>query len=158
MKIIKYHHFKKIKNMITKPIFPCLWYDGRAREAADFYCQIFPNSKVLSDNGMVVKFELNGREFMGLNGGPNFKFDEAVSFCIECETQEEIDYYWENLLKNGGNEKVCGWLTDQFGMCWQVYPKILVDMMNDAEKAPKAVEAFQKMIKFDIQALLDAVK
>ena len=85
--------------MISKPIFPCLWYDGKAREAADFYCQIFPNSKILSDNGMVVKFELNGREFMGLNGGPNFKFDEAVSFCIECETQEEIDYYWENLLK-----------------------------------------------------------
>ena len=79
--------------MISKPIFPCLWYDGKAREAADFYCQIFPNSKVLSDNGMVVKFELNGREFMGLNGGPNFKFDEAVSFCIECETQEELDYY-----------------------------------------------------------------
>ena len=67
--------------MMTKPIFPCLWYDGKAREAADFYCQIFPNSKILSDNGMVVKFELNGREFMGLNGGPNFKFDEAVSFC-----------------------------------------------------------------------------
>ena len=91
--------------MITKPIFPCLWYDGKAREAAEFYCEIFPNSKILSDNGLVVKFELNGREFMGLNGGPNFKFDEAVSFCIECETQEEIDYYWENLLKDGG--RVC---------------------------------------------------
>lgn len=158
MKNSKISPFQKNKNIISKPIFPCLWYDGKSREAADFYCQIFPNSKILSDNGMVVKFELNGREFMGLNGGPNFKFDEAVSFCIECETQEEIDYYWENLLNNGGQEKVCGWLTDQFGMCWQVYPKILVDMMNDAEKAPKAVEAFQKMVKFDIQALLDAVK
>ena len=144
--------------MITKPIFPCLWYDGRAREAVDFYCQIFPNSKILSDNGMVVKFELNGREFMGLNGGPNFKFDEAVSFCIECETQEEIDYYWENLLKMVETKKVCGWHRP-IGMCWQVYPKILVDMMNDAEKAQKQVEAFQKMIKFDIQAFyFDAVK
>lgn len=144
--------------MNTKPIFPCLWYDGKAREAAEFYCRIFPNSKILSDNGMVVKFELNEREFMGLNGGPNFKFDEAVSLCIECETQEEIDYYWENLLKDGGVEKVCGWLTDKFGMCWQVYPKVLVEVMNNPEKAPKAVAAFQKMVKFDLQELLKAIE
>lgn len=144
--------------MITKPIFPCLWYDCKAREAAEFYCEIFPNSKILSDNGMVVKFELNGREFMGLNGGPNFKFDEAVSFCIECETQVEIDYYWENLLKDGGEEKVCGWLKDKFGMCWQVYPKALMNIMSNPEKAPKAVAAFQKMIKFDLEELLKAVE
>ena len=144
--------------MITKPIFPCLWYDGKAREAAEFYCEIFPISKILSDNVIFVIFELNGREFMGLNGGPNFKFDEAVSFCIECETQEEIDYYWENLLKDGGEEKVCGWLKDKFGMCWQVYPKALMNIMSNPEKAPKAVAAFQKMIKFDLEELLKAVE
>lgn len=131
---------------------------AKQEEAAEFYCEIFPNSKILSDNGMVVKFELNGREFMGLNGGPNFKFDEAVSFCIECETQEEIDYYWENLLKDGGEEKVCGWLKDKFGMCWQVYPKALMNIMSNPEKAPKAVAAFQKMIKFDLEELLKAVE
>lgn len=143
--------------MKVKPIFSCLWYDGNAREAADFYCQIFPNSKIISDSGIVVKFELNRTEFMGLNGGPNFKFNEAVSFCIECETQEEIDYYWEQLLKDGGSEKVCGWLEDKFGLSWQVYPKVVIELINNPETAQKTIAAFQKMVKFDVQALLDAV-
>ena len=101
---------------------------------------------------MVVKFELNGREFMGLNGKLNFKFDEAVSFCIECETQEEIDYYWENLLKKMERKKFAVGLQTNSECVGKSIQRFLVDMMNDAEKAPKAVEAFQKMIKFDIQA------
>ena len=139
-------------------IYPCLWFDGQAKAAAEHYCSIFKNARITDENPMVVNFEIDGKKFMGLNGGPHYKFSPATSFVIPCDTQEEIDYYWENLLKNGGQEKVCGWLTDQFGMCWQVYPKVLIELMNDAEKAPKAVEAFQKMVKFDIQALLDAVK
>ena len=104
---------------------------------------------------MVVKFELDGNTFMALNGGPHFKFNEAVSFVVECETQEEIDHYWEK-LSAGGQEINCGWLKDKYGVCWQIVPVILGKLMSDPEKAPRVFKAFQQMKKFDIETLLKA--
>ncbi len=141
---------------MKNPIYPCLWFDGKAQEAANFYCSVFENSKIISDNQMVVAFELNGKKFIGLNGGPHFKFNEAVSFVIECEDQEEIDYYWNTLTANGGSESMCGWLKDKYGVSWQVVPAILPELMSDPEKAPRVMEAFMKMKKFDIKTLMEA--
>jgi predicted 3-demethylubiquinone-9 3-methyltransferase (glyoxalase superfamily) len=139
---------------MTYPIFPCLWFDGKAKEAAIFYCSVFKNSKVLSENPMVVVFELNDTKFMALNGGPEYAFSSANSYVITCDTQEEIDYYWER-LSEGGKPGKCGWLTDKFGVSWQVVPKILGELMNDPEKAPKAMYAFMQMTKFEIDKLID---
>ena len=141
---------------MTKQIHPCLWFDCQARAAADFYCSIFPNSKIINDAGMVVNFELNGQLFMGLNGGDNFKFNEAVSFVITCKDQAEIDHYWYKLTANGGSENQCGWCKDQFGLSWQVVPAILEELMSQPDKREKTVQAFMKMKKFDIEALKNA--
>ena len=105
---------------------------------------------------MVVIFELNGKKFMGLNGGPNFKFNEATSFVIDCETQEEIDFYWNNLTLDGGEEGNCGWLKDKFGLSWQVVPTVLPKLLSNPEKAQSIMQAFMKMKKFDIAALENA--
>jgi len=140
---------------MTNPIYPCLWFDGQAKTAAEHYCTIFKNSKITAENPMVVNFELNGAKFMGLNGGPLYQFTPATSFVIECENQKEIDHYWEK-LGEGGRYDQCGWLQDKFGISWQVVPKILGQLMTDPEKAPRVVQAFMKMSKFDIQTLLDA--
>ena len=137
-------------------MYPCLWFDGQARAAADFYCAIFPDSKITNDSGMVVNFELNGQPFMGLNGGPLFQFNEAVSFVIPCDNQEEIDHYWYKLTAEGGQESQCGWCKDKFGLSWQVVPSILGKLMSDPERAPRVVQAFMKMKKFDIEALTKA--
>lgn len=141
---------------MKKPIHPCLWFDGQARQAADFYCSIFPNSKIINDNGMVVNFELDGFYFMGLNGGDNFKFNEAVSFVIPCDNQEEIDHYWNNLIADGGSEGNCGWCKDKFGVSWQVVPTILESLMMETGKGQRVIQAFLKMNKFDIEALINA--
>lgn len=135
--------------------FPCLWFDGQAKAAAEFYCPVFKNSKITADTPMVVTFELNGNRFMGLNGGPNFKFNEAVSFVVNCETQDEIDHYWSKLTE-GGQESMCGWLKDRFGVSWQIVPTIMSKLMTDPEKAPRVMQAFMKMKKFDIETLLNA--
>ena len=140
---------------MIKPLYPCLWYDGNAKEAADYYCSIFKSSKITSENPMVVTFELNGFKFMGLNGGPHYKFSPATSFVVECDTQEEIDYYWEK-LGEGGSYSKCGWLDDKFGMLWQIVPSVLSKLMSDPEKAPRVIEAFMQMSKFDIAALENA--
>lgn len=140
---------------MTEPIYPCLWFDGKAKEAAEFYCSIFKNSKITSENPMVVIFELNGKKFMGLNGGPQFKFNEAVSFVVNCEDQKEIDHFWEKLTE-GGEESMCGWLKDKYGVSWQIVPAILGKLMSDPEKAPGVIQAFLKMRKFDIEKLLKA--
>lgn len=137
-------------------IYPCLWFDGQAQAAAAFYCGVFKNSKITADNQMVVTFELNGMRFMGLNAGPQFKFNEAVSFVVDCETQEEIDYYWEQLTANGGTEGSCGWLKDQFGVSWQIVPTVLPTLLSDPEKAQRVMEAYMKMKKFDINELMSA--
>jgi predicted 3-demethylubiquinone-9 3-methyltransferase (glyoxalase superfamily) len=136
-------------------IYPCLWFDGKAKAAADFYCSIFPNSKIISENPLVTIWELNGKKMMGLNGGPKYKFSAATSFVIECETQKEIDYYWEE-LGYGGIYNQCGWLDDAFGVSWQVVPIILGKLMADPEKAPRVIQAFLKMKKFDIETLVNA--
>jgi predicted 3-demethylubiquinone-9 3-methyltransferase (glyoxalase superfamily) len=140
---------------MANPIYPCLWFDGQSQEAADYYCTVFPNSKVVSTNPMVVVFELNGARFMALNGGPEYKFTEAVSFIISCDTQDEIDMYWSKLTKDGQEGK-CGWLKDKFGISWQVVPSILGKLMNDPEKAPRVMYAFMQMKKFDIEKLMKA--
>ena len=140
---------------MTEPIYTCLWFDGQARQAAEFYCSVFKNSKIISDNPMVVIFELNGRKFMGLNGGPHFKFNEAISFVVNCADQQEIDYYWDQLTK-GGEESMCGWLKDKFGVSWQIVPAILGELMNDPERGQRVMQAFMKMKKFDIATLLKA--
>ncbi len=136
-------------------IYPCLWFDGQSKAAAEFYCSIFPDSKILSSNPMVVIFELNGTRFMALNGGPEYKFSEAVSFVVSCETQLEIDRYWE-LLTADGQEGKCGWLKDKYGISWQIVPSVLGKLMNDPDKAPRVMYAFMQMKKFDIEKLLSS--
>lgn len=136
-------------------IYPCLWFNGNAEAAAQFYCSIFPNASIKQNTPMVVTFDLNGNFFMGLNGGPEFTLSEAVSFVINCDTQDEIDYYWSK-LSEGGQESMCGWLKDPFGVSWQIVPTVLASLMSDSEKAPRVVQAFLKMKKFDIETLLNA--
>jgi predicted 3-demethylubiquinone-9 3-methyltransferase (glyoxalase superfamily) len=150
-------------------ITPCLWFDDRAEEAMRFYTSIFKNSKVGSiarygDAGpgkkgtvMTVTFEIEGQEFMGLNGGPHFKFSPAISFVVHCKTQEELDDYWAKLLE-GGAPSQCGWLTDKFGVSWQIVPTILSEMMQDKdpEKTNRVMQAVLKMVKLDIKALKQA--
>ncbi|NIJ52835.1 VOC family protein [Dyadobacter arcticus] len=140
---------------MIKPLYPCLWYDGNAKQAAEYYCSIFKSSKITAENPMVVTFELNGFKFMGLNGGPHYKFSPATSFVVECDTQEEIDYYWET-LGDGGIYNQCGWLDDKFGMSWQIIPAVLPKLMSDPEKGPRVIQAFMQMTKFDIAALENA--
>ena len=141
---------------MKKQMYPCLWFDGQARAAADFYCTIFPNSKIINDSGMVINFELNGQFFMGLNGDNNVKFNEAVSFVIPCKDQEEIDHYWYKLIADGGKESMCGWCKDKFGLSWQVVPTILSELMSNPENGQRVVQTFMKMRKFDIKALQNA--
>jgi predicted 3-demethylubiquinone-9 3-methyltransferase (glyoxalase superfamily) len=140
---------------MNNQIYPCLWFDGQAKAAAEHYCSIFKNAKILSENPMVVNFELSGFKFMGLNGGPNYKFSPANSYVIECETQEEIDHYWEK-LGEGGIYSQCGWLDDKYGVSWQIVPSILGKLMSDPKKSSRVVEAFLKMTKFDIETLINA--
>ena len=153
-------------------ISPCLWFDDQAGEAAAFYTCIFKDSKITAisrypeageefhgrqpGSVLTVAFELNGQSFTALNGGPEFKFNEAVSLQIECESQEEVDYYWEKLSAGGdARAQQCGWLADKYGLSWQVVPKILPGMLTDADPA-KSLRAFQAMLqmkKLDIAAL-----
>jgi predicted 3-demethylubiquinone-9 3-methyltransferase (glyoxalase superfamily) len=136
-------------------VYPCLWFDGQAKAGAEFYCSIFPNSKISSENPMVVRWELNGNQFMGLNGGPMYKFSPANSYVIECETQEEIDHYWDK-LGEGGIYNQCGWLDDKFGVSWQIVPAILGKLMSDSERSQRVIAAFMQMKKFDIEKLINA--
>jgi predicted 3-demethylubiquinone-9 3-methyltransferase (glyoxalase superfamily) len=162
-------NFEVKKENAMQKISPFLWFDGNAEEAANFYVSIFKNSKILNisrygDSGpgpkgsvMVVKFQLNGQEFMALNGGPAFKFTEAISFLVNCETQEEVDELWEKLTA-GGKEIQCGWLKDKFGLAWQIVPTILGELMTekDPKKAARVMQAMMQMIKIDINKLQQA--
>jgi predicted 3-demethylubiquinone-9 3-methyltransferase (glyoxalase superfamily) len=139
----------------NNPITVCLWFDGKAKEAATFYCSVFKNARITTDTPMVVTFELNGRKFMGLNGGPNFTFTEAISLVIECETQEEIDYYWGKLTE-GGQEGRCGWLKDRYGLSWQVVPTIIGQLMREPSKGERVMQAILTMNKLDIATLQEA--
>ena len=147
-------------------ITPFLWFDNNAEEAANFYVSVFKNSKLLNiarygevgpgpaGSVMTAEFELNGQEFVALNAGPTFKFTEAISFVVNCETQEEVDYYWER-LSEGGEKSHCGWLKDKFGLSWQVTPTILGKLMadKDQEKSNRVMQAMLKMDKLDIEPL-----
>ena len=153
-------------------ITPCLWFDEQAEEAARFYTSIFKNSRIVSmtrygeaghevhgrpaGTVMTVAFELDGHAFTALNGGPLFKFNEAISFQVSCETQEELDYYWEKLSEGGDKQaQQCGWLKDKYGVSWQVFPTVLLEMINDAdaEKSQRVMKAMLQMKKMDIETL-----
>ena len=158
--------------MQIQKITPCLWFDDQAEEAVAFYTGVFPNSKIVKvprygESGyeqhrkpagtvMTVVFELEGQAFTALNGGPMFKFNEAVSFQVSCETQEEVDHYWHALSKGGDEQaQMCGWLKDQYGMSWQIVPRVLIEMMNDpdSEKSGRVTVAMLQMKKIDIEKL-----
>ncbi|MFM9984771.1 MAG: VOC family protein [Flavobacteriales bacterium] len=141
--------------MKAPKITPFLWFDKDAEAAANYYCSIFQNAKINSVNPLVVSLEIEGQNLLLLNGGPKFKLDEAFSLSISCETQEEIDYYWEK-LSEGGREDMCGWLRDKYGLSWQVVPAVLPQLMNNPERADRVIHSFLKMRKFDIQTLLNA--
>lgn len=136
-------------------ITPFLWFDGRLEEAVKFYTSVFKDSRVVSINPMSATFVIEGQEFMGLNGGPMFTFNEAVSFFIRCETQDEVDYYWDALTADGGSEGKCAWLKDKFGVSWQVVPSALGKYLGDAdrEKANRVMQAMMKMSKIVIADL-----
>ena len=156
--------------LTAKKITPCLWFDTQAEEAAKFYASVFKNSKIgkISRYGkegfgvhgkkagtvMTVEFEIEGQKFLALNGGPHFKFNEAVSFQVHCETQEEIDHFWSTLAKDG-EEGPCGWLKDKFGLSWQVIPKALPEMLMDgnSETAQRVMRSMLQMRRIDIAAL-----
>jgi predicted 3-demethylubiquinone-9 3-methyltransferase (glyoxalase superfamily) len=140
---------------MSNKLYPCLWFDGQAKAAAEFYCSVFKDSKILSVNPMAVVFEINQSKFMALNGGPEYKFSAANSYIITCDTQEEIDYYWDQFGREGQPGK-CGWMIDKYGVSWQIVPSILGSLMNDPEKAPKVMYAFMQMSKFDIGKLINA--
>lgn len=153
-------------------ITPFLWFDGNAEEAANFYTTVFKNSKIVSiarypkaghevhgqmpGKVMTVAFELNGQTFTALNGGPIFKFNEAISFVVDCADQEEIDYYWQKLSAHGDAQaQQCGWLKDQFGVSWQIVPKVLIELLNhpDPATAERVMGAMMQMKKIDIAGL-----
>src|SRR5580765_128334 len=152
--------------MIQK-IKPFLWFDKEAEDAAKFYCSVFKNSKILevarfpeggpapAGSVMIVNFELEGMQFVGLNAGPTFKFTEAISFVVTTETQEETDYYWNQLTADGGQESACSWLKDKFGLSWQITPRVLIELLSDkdAKKAARVMKAMMTMKKIDIAAL-----
>ena len=150
-------------------ITPFLWFDGQAEEAAKFYISVFKNSKIKQithytgeepadrkGQVMTVSFELDGQDFVALNGGPQFKFTEAVSFVINCETQEEIDYYWDKLTADGGEEVQCGWLADKYGLSWQVVPAKFWEWARNAAALQRVMQALMPMKKLDIAALQKA--
>lgn len=139
---------------MPKP-FPMLWFDGQAEEAAKLYTSIFPNSGINDVNPVTVSFTLDGQEFVGLNGGPQFHFTEAVSFVITCQDQAEVDHYWNALTADGGEESQCGWLKDRFGVSWQVTPTALMELLGDPdrERAGRAQQAMLTMRKIDIAEL-----
>ena len=155
-------------------IMPCLWFDTQAEEAAKFYVSVFKNAKLgaishfpnagqdahgkAAGSVMTVEFELDGQPFLALNGGPQFKFDEAVSFQVPCESQAEVDYYWNALTKDGGQEGPCGWLKDKFGLSWQVFPAAVPKMLMDQDraKAARVMNAFMKMKKMDLAKIEQA--
>ena len=157
-------------------ITPFLWFDGQAEDAVKFYTSIFRDSKIgrilrygeevakVSASGqpagsvLTIEFEIEGQKFVALNGGPQFQFNESISFVVNCETQDEVDYFWEKLTADGGQESACGWLKDKFGLSWQITPTVLIDMLNDKdqEKSERVMKAMLKMQKIDIKTLKDA--
>ena len=156
--------------MSKQKITPFLWFDNNAEEAIDFYTSVFKNGKIgnksyWGEGGPVAKgtlmgatFEIEGQEFMVLNAGPVFKFNEAISFYVKCQTQEEVDYYWNKLTAGGGQESRCGWLKDKYGLSWQIIPDALSELMGDRDrkKAGNVMQAMMQMSKIEIKKLQEA--
>lgn len=156
----------------AQKITPFLWFNDKAEEAINFYVSLFDNSRVLSitrygatgpgpeGTVMTASFQLAGQEFVALNGGPHFKFTEAVSFVVNCESQEEVDRFWEQLTADGGEESQCGWLKDRYGLSWQIVPTILTKLLQnpDKEKSSRVMQAMLKMKKIEIPKLLEAAE
>jgi predicted 3-demethylubiquinone-9 3-methyltransferase (glyoxalase superfamily) len=142
---------------MTHPIYPCLWFNQNAKEAADYYLSIFKNARLLSENPYVVMLEINGSKVMFLNGGPEFTFNESMSLVVNCDDQEEIDHLW-NTLTFGGKAGRCGWLKDKFGFSWQIVPAKLGEWMSNPKSASNVTSAFMQMTKFDISKLEEAAK
>ena len=136
-------------------ISTCLWFDNQGAEAAEFYTSVFDNSRIISATPITVEFQLEGRDFLALNGGPEFNFTEAVSLVVDCSSQDEVDRYWEALTADGGEESRCGWLKDKYGLSWQIVPSVLSELLTgpDAEGAQRATEAMLRMRKLDIAEL-----
>jgi len=141
---------------MARPLVTCLWFDGQAEAAAKYYCSVFKDAKITQVTPMVVTFELNGNKFMGLNGGPNFKFNEAISLMVNCDNQEEIDYYWDTFIKDGGEESVCGWLKDKFGLSWQIVPSNIGELMAEPERAKRVMDVVMQMKKLDMKKMENA--
>jgi predicted 3-demethylubiquinone-9 3-methyltransferase (glyoxalase superfamily) len=157
-------------------ITPFLWFSENAEEAARFYTSIFKNSKIgrvlrysegvakttgqPAGSVLTIEFEIEGQKFVALNGGPQFKFNESISFVVNCKSQEEVDYFWEKLTADGGEESQCGWLKDKFGLSWQVVPTVLIDMLHDvdSEKSERVMKMMLQMQKIDIKTLNEAYK
>jgi predicted 3-demethylubiquinone-9 3-methyltransferase (glyoxalase superfamily) len=155
-------------------ITPFLWFDNQAEEAAKFYTSVFENSKVgrilrydeasakaaggAVGSVLTIEFEIGGQKFTALNGGPEFKFNESISFVVNCDTQKEVDYFWEKLTSGGGQESHCGWLRDKFGVSWQIVPTVLIEMLHDkdSEKSERVMKAMLQMQKIDIETLKEA--
>jgi len=166
---------KKRKKVSEQKITPFLWFNNQAEEAVKFYTRIFKNSKIgkiarynkanekvsgrKAGSVMTVEFQLEGQEFVALNGGPIFKFTEAISFVVNCKTQAEVDWYWKK-LSAGGKKVQCGWLTDKFGVTWQIVPSALGELLStrDAAKSQRVIEAMLKMVKLDIKKLKEAAQ
>jgi predicted 3-demethylubiquinone-9 3-methyltransferase (glyoxalase superfamily) len=159
-----------------RKITPFLWFDHQAEEAVKFYTSVFKNSKTgrilrygeeaakVSESGrppgsvLTIEFEIEGQKFVALNGGPQFKFNESISFVVNCETQQEVDYYWQKFTADGGQESACGWLKDKFGVSWQITPTVLIDMLHDkdSEKSERVMHAMLQMQKIDMATLKEA--
>jgi predicted 3-demethylubiquinone-9 3-methyltransferase (glyoxalase superfamily) len=153
-------------------ITPFLWFNDNAEEAVKYYLSIFKDSKILKvtrygDSGpglkgsvMTIEFQLNGQTFIALNGGPQYKFNESVSFMVHCKTQAEVDRYWKKLTSGGGQEVACGWLKDKFGLCWQITPTVLLELISskDAAKSQRVMQAMMNMVKLDIKKLKEAAR
>jgi predicted 3-demethylubiquinone-9 3-methyltransferase (glyoxalase superfamily) len=157
---------------MSDKITTCLWFDTEGEDAAEFYCSLIPNSKITGVNrygdsfpdrqgtAMTVTFELDGRPFLALNGGPQFRFNEAVSFQIGCADQAEVDRYWDSLTADGGEEGMCGWLKDKYGLSWQIVPTAMPQLLGDPDpdRAHRATQAMLSMKKIDIEGLREAAQ
>lgn len=152
---------------MTQPITPCLWFDGNAEEAVNFYVSVFKDAKVLridryGESGpdpdapaIFIEFHINGQPFQAINGGPEFTFSEAISFSISCANQDEVDYYWDTLTRDGGEPSQCGWLKDRYGVSWQIVPRRMIELMRDPnqERAGQVMRRMLQMTKLDIAEL-----
>lgn len=153
----------RLRSMTDHNLTPCMWFDGQAEEAAAYYVGLFPDAAITNvmrqadGTALLVSFDLEGRPFTALNGGPHFTFNEAISFAVHCDTQEEVDRFWDAFTAEG-EEGPCGWCKDRYGVSWQIVPRRLIELMNDPATAPAAMPAMMKMHKIVVAELEEAVR